>query len=59
MENEFDRGLFATVLLALALLMSVTSVARFPAALRLSKPVVALSAMGERAAPNAELFFQR
>ena len=30
MQGEFDRGLFATVLVALAVLLSLTSVARFP-----------------------------
>jgi hypothetical protein len=37
MQGEFDRSLFATVLLALAVLLSLTSVARFPSALRLHK----------------------
>jgi hypothetical protein len=38
MYREFDRSLFATVLLAMAVLLSLTSVARFPAALRPASP---------------------
>jgi hypothetical protein len=34
MEQGFDRTLFATVLVALALLISLTTAARFPTALR-------------------------
>jgi hypothetical protein len=34
MNSEFDRSLFATVLVGLALLLSLTTAARFPTALR-------------------------
>ena len=37
MQGEFDRTLFATVLLGLAVLLSLTSVARFPDGLRAHK----------------------
>jgi len=46
MQNEFDRSLFATVLLALALLLSMTSVARFPFALQLARPAGAAESAG-------------
>jgi len=36
MYNEFDRGLFATVLIAMAVLLSLTGVARFPGAFQQS-----------------------
>jgi hypothetical protein len=39
MNERFDRGLFATVLLALAMLISLSSAARFPAALRFVNPL--------------------
>jgi hypothetical protein len=34
MQKEFDRSLFASVLVALAVLLSMTSAARFPSALQ-------------------------
>lgn len=34
MNSEFDRSLFATILVGLALLLSLTTAARFPTALR-------------------------
>jgi len=42
MQDRFDRGMFASVLVALALLISVSSVARFPAALRTTNPMSGL-----------------
>jgi hypothetical protein len=38
MYNEFERDLFATVLLAMAVVLSLTSVARFPAVLQPASP---------------------
>jgi len=46
MQSEFDRSLFASVLLALAVLLSMTSVARFPSALQLARPARVAGAAG-------------
>ncbi len=51
MQDRFDRGLFATLLLALALLISVSSAARFPSALRLTNPFAGVRVAEASAAP--------
>jgi len=43
MQERFDRALFATVLVALALLISVSSAARFPGMLRQTRPMLGVS----------------
>lgn len=55
MQDRFDRELFAGVLLALALLISLSSVARFPSALRTTNPLSGVRAAGAPVASGAEL----
>ena len=45
MQERFDRALFATILVALALLISVSSAARFPGMLRPAKQTVGLGSV--------------
>jgi hypothetical protein len=59
MEDRFDRALFATVLLALALLISVSSVARFPAPLRLTSPFAGMPAVGDHGTSASRLMTLR
>lgn len=46
MQDRFDRGLFATILVGLAMLISVSSAARFPGILRPARTMVSTSAAG-------------
>ena len=59
MEDRFDRALFATVLLALALLISVSSVARFPAPLRTARPFAGIPAAGDHGPSASRLMMVR
>jgi len=59
MQDRFDRALFATVLLGLALLISVSSVARFPAPLRMTKPFKAIPMLGDHSLPASRLMTLR
>jgi hypothetical protein len=55
MDSRFDPVLFATALVALAVLLSLSSVARFPAALRPAKAVVSLDLLTPSAQPEGLL----
>jgi hypothetical protein len=52
MQERFDRALFAGVLVALAMLISISSAARFPGILRPARPPLSANAVGEVGLPN-------